>query len=428
MLADPEHMSRVHFTTNPVIPRLLVTVILSVLVTFQLGQAQTLTILHSFTGGVDGGQPFGSLTKDKAGNLYGNTNHGGVENANCNINGTGCGTVFELTPSGSAWSFNVIYSFGGYPVDGASPVTGAMVIRQGNLYGTTMLGGTASCSETQGCGTVFKLSPSQNGWTETLLYNFSSAASGVFWPRSGVVIGQKGNIFGTAFNGGPYYIGGVFELTPSGSESTLYNFPGGANGANPYGGLAHDKNGNLYGTTPYAGSCCGTVFRIAPDGTETVLHTFAGGTDGNTSWAGLVFDKLGNLYGTTWEGGGTSCGGLGCGTVFQLAPDGTETILHIFNSSDGAAPRGGVILDAKGNLYGTTTYGGDHNSGTVYKLTPSGGLWTETVLHSFNEFDKSDGAIPQGSLLLRGGILYGTTQLGGANDQGTVFKLDPRIK
>ena len=129
-----------------------------------------------------------------------------------------------------------------------------------------------------------------------------------------------------------------------------------------------------------------------------------------------------------YVGGADPFDSLGCGTVFQLAPDGTETILHIFNSSDGAAPRGGVILDAKGNLYGTTTYGGDHNSGTVYKLTPSGGLWTETVLHSFNEFDKSDGAIPQGSLLLRGGILYGTTQLGGANDQGTVFKLDPRIK
>jgi uncharacterized repeat protein (TIGR03803 family) len=419
-------MSGAQSPTIPVIPKLLVTVLLSLLTSFQPAQAQTLTIIHSFTGGADGGQPFGSLTHDKAGNLYGNTNHGGVENLNCDLNGTGCGTVFALTPSTAGWSFDVIYSFGGYPVDGGSPVTGAMVFdKQGNLYGTTMLGGTVSCEETQGCGTVFKLSPSQTGWTETLLWNFSNAAQDVFWPRSGVVIGKDGNLYGTAFDGGPYFNGGVFEVMPSGSQNVLYNFSGGANGAGPYGGLVFDKKGNLYGTTEaYGSGCCGTVFKIAADGTETVLHSFVGGADGDTPLAGLIFDKHGNLYGTTRAGGGTICGGTGCGTVFQLAPDGTETILHAFDSSDGAAPSAGVILDAKGNLYGTTAYGGDHNSGTVFELTPSAGGWTERVLHHFNQFDGADGALPQGSLFLWRRILYGTTQYGGIYDQGTVFQLN----
>jgi uncharacterized repeat protein (TIGR03803 family) len=417
-------MPRVSFPVHPVISLMLFPLVLSLATATRPAQAQTLTILHSFTGEPDGDQPFGSLISDKEGNLYGTTNHGGIDNANCNINGTGCGTVFELTRSQFGWSYDVIYSFGGYPIDGASPVTGPLVFdKQGNLYGTTMLGGTASCEEPQGCGTVFKLSPSPTGWTETLVYNFSSSASGLFWPRSGVVIDKHGNLYGTAFNGG-LLAGGVFEVTASGTERALYTFPqAGAYGADPYGGLVFDKKGNLYGTTPYGGLCCGTVFKIA-DGSETVLHNFSGGADGDTPWAGLVFDNRGNLYGTTWAGG-TGCAGGGCGTVFRLAQDGTETILHSFSSGDGAAPWGGVILDAKGNVYGTTAYGGAHNSGTLFELTPSGGAWTYRVLHNFNEFDGADGAIPQGTLLLRGGNLYGTTQIGGTYDQGTVFILNP---
>lgn len=420
-------MPRVSFRVNPVICVLLIVLALSFASAFQPAQAQTLTILHSFSGGADGEQAFGGLISDKAGNLYGATNHGGIENANCTMNGTGCGTVFELTRLVSGWSYDVIYRFGGYPIDGASPVTGHLVVdKLGNLYGTTMLGGTASCQASEGCGTVFKLSPSPTGWTETLVYNFSSAASGLFWPRSGVVIGRHGNLYGTAFNGAQ--AGGVFKVTPAGTESALYTFSqAGVYGLNPYGGLVFDSvKGNLYGTTPYGGLCCGTVFKVAADGTETVLHNFAGGTDGTTPWAGLVFDKLGNLYGTTWEGGGTSCGGVGCGTVFQLAPDGTETILHSFNGTDGAGLWGGVILDANGNLYGTAAYGGSQNSGTVFELTPSGGSWTFRVLHTFNELDGSNGALPHGSLLLHSGSLYGTTQIGGTYDRGTVFKLNPR--
>lgn len=421
-------MHRVSFPANRVICLMLFPLVLSLATASRPAQAQTLTILHSFAGEPDGDQPFGSLISDKAGNLYGTTNHGGIDNANCNINGTGCGTVFELTRSQFGWSYDVIYRFGGYPIDGASPVTGSLVFdKQGNLYGTTMLGGTALCEESEGCGTVFKLSQSPTGWTETLVYNFTSAGFGLFWPRSGVVIGKHGNLYGTAFNGGQIR-GGVFEVTPSGTESALYTFPeAGVYGEDPYGGLVFDKKeGTLYGTTPYGGLCFGTVFKVTADGTETVLHNFSGGADGNTPWAGLVFDKQGNLYGTTWEGGGTDCGGLGCGTVFQLAPDGMETILHSFSATDGAGLWGGVILDAKGNVYGTAAYGGTHNSGTVFELTPSGGGWTFRVLHNFNEFDGSDGALPQGSLLFRGGNLYGTTQLGGAHDLGTVFKLNPR--
>lgn len=429
-------MSRARCTVNPIAPWLLLTAILgSFVATIQPAQAQVLSTIYSFTGGADGNTPFGSLIKDKAGNLYGTASWGGIENGNCTYNGgfgTGCGTVFELTRSGPSWSFNVLHAFGGYPDDAANPDHESLAFdKNGNLYGTTYYGGTASCSGQPGCGTVFKLTPSQNGWTENILYSFPQGNS-AFSPDSGVVVDKVGNIYGTTFHGGDFFAGTVYKVTSSGTETLLHTFTGGADGGYPYGGLVHGEKGILYGTTQYGGTgqnCgsigCGTVFKITPDGTETVLYSFAGGTDGQWPWAGVVLDKLGNLYGTTWVGGGTGCGGNGCGTVFMLAPDGTETVLHSFNSSDGEGVWGGVILDAKGNLYGTTSYGGAYNSGTVYELTPSEGGWTETLLHSFGG---SEGGNPAGSLLLRGGILYGTTQTGGAYSQGTVFGLNPRKK
>jgi uncharacterized repeat protein (TIGR03803 family) len=431
------YMSRTRSNVNSIALWLLLTAVLCFLVaTVQPAHAQVLTTLYSFTGGADGNTPFGSLIKDKAGNLYGTASWGGSEGGNCTYNGgygTGCGTVFELTRSGSVWSFTLLYSFNGYPDDAANPANEFLAFdKLGNLYGTTYYGGTVPCSGQPGCGTVFKLTPSQNGWTETMLYSFPQG-NGAFSPDSGVVVDKVGNLYGTTFHSGTGP-GTVYKVTPSGTETVVYAFTGGADGGYPFGGLVLDRKGNLYGTTQYGGtgqncggSGCGTVFKIAPDGTETVLYSFAGGNDGQWPWAGVILDKLGNLYGTTWVGGGTGCGGNGCGTVFKLAPDGTETILHSFNSSDGEGVWGGVIFDAKGNLYGTTFVGGAYGEGTVYELTPSGGVWTQTVLHSFDSFAGSDdGAYPHGSLLLKGGILYGTTQAGGANFQGTVFGLNPR--
>jgi uncharacterized repeat protein (TIGR03803 family) len=414
----------------------LLTAVLGLLVaTIQPAQAQTLTTLYSFTGGADGDTPFGSLIKDKAGNLYGTASWGGSEDGNCTYNGgygTGCGTVFELTRSGSVWSFNLLYGFSGYPDDAANPNHEFLALdKNGNLYGTTYYGGNVVCSGQPGCGTVFELTPAQNGWTETILYSFQEG-NDAFSPDSGVVVDKKGNLYGTTFHGGNYLAGTVYKVTSSGTETLLHSFTGGADGGSPFGGVVLDRKGNLYGTTQYGGTSqncgstgCGTVFKITPEGIETVLYSFVGGTDGQWPWAGVVLDKQGNLYGTTWVGGGTGCGGYGCGTVFMLTPDGIETVLHSFNSSDGEGVWGGVILDSKGNLYGTTSYGGAYTAGTVYQLTPSGGGWTETLLHSF---DWSDGAFPAGSLVLRAGILYGTTQAGGANSQGTVFGLNPRKK
>jgi len=398
-------------------------------------QAQRLTTLYSFTGGADGYGPLGTLIKDKAGNVYGTAVYGGIQNPNCNVNGAGCGTVFELTPSGRGWTFNVLYGFGGYPNDGANPYFEALAFdKAGNLYGTTMLGGDLSCSlGAPGCGTVFKLTPSGGGWTESVLYNFTGAM-GEYWPRAALVLDKKGNLYSTI-------AAEVFEITASRTEKAFYYFKGGADGYGTWAGLVFDQKGNLYGTTANGGgsgcwgSGCGTVFKLAPDGTETVLYRFAGGVDGYSPMAGLVLDKRGNLYGTTELGGGLGCGGSGCGTVFEVTPTGTETVLYSFQGTpDGSYPRGGLIFDKEGNLYGTTWLGGSPcwgYCGTVFKLTPSGGTWTETVLHSFcsaGGYPCPDGAGPQGSLLLKGGILYGTTSGGGANNLGTVFALNPRQK
>ena len=416
-------MIHVHRSLKRYAPALLL-LLYVLIVAPQPTQAQTLKTLYNFTGGSDGDQPFGTLVADKHGNLYGTTWSGGIQNPNCTMNGTGCGTVFKLTSSAAGWTFNVLYSFKGYPGDGSNPYHESLAFdKQGNIYGTTFGGGDTLECDNYSCGTVFKLAPDG---TETILHKFRPIAAGAFWPMSGVALSKEGSLFGVTFHGGIYRTGTVYEITSSGTERVLYNFTQkGLDGTGPYGALILDKDGNLYGTTQSGGSqnCfgvgCGTVFKLAPDGIETVLHNFAGGTDGYSPWAGLVSDKKGNFYGTTW-GGGSGCSGGGCGTVFKIAPDGTETVLHSFSGWDGAGPRAGVILDRDGNLYGTTTAGGSGCCGTVFKLAPDG---TETVLHSFNI---SDGNWPAGGLVLgKNGKLYGTTQLGGAYNRGTVFELTP---
>jgi uncharacterized repeat protein (TIGR03803 family) len=229
----------------------------------------------------------------------------------------------------------------------------------------------------------------------------------------------------------------VFKLAPDGTETVLHAFAGAAagDGCFPYAGLIADSAGNFYGTTVVGGSAacdsgfgCGTVFRVAPDGTETVLHAFAGGSDGMNPLGGLVADPSGNLYGTT-QAGGENCN-PGCGTAFKVATDGTETILHIFvGGSDGSFPNAGLALDKTGNLYGATQSGGSTRCrkrpgcGTVFELTSNG---TETILHSF-EAHKS-GVAPLAPVLDKGLSVFGTTYLGGNTDAcshgcGVVFKL-----
>lgn len=257
-------------------------------------------------------------------------------------------------------------------------------------------------------------------------------------PQDGLIVfDTAGNLFATTYSGGLYGYGTVFELTPnsggSWTETVLYSFTGGSDGAAPGpSGVIFDGNGNLYGATSAGGDYGnGTVYKLAPNSggtwTETVLHSFGSGADGATPWAGVALDTSGNLYGTTQSGGA-----YGGGTVYQLTPnsDGTwtENVIHAFGSgNDGNDPQlGSVIFDASGVLYGTTHYGGPYGYGTVYTLTPQGdGSWTESVLHSFKNYEDKNGAGPICTLTFdKSGALYGTTSSGN-KETGMVFKLTP---
>jgi uncharacterized repeat protein (TIGR03803 family) len=373
--------------------------------------------LHSFAGtnSNDGANPGASgLTFDSAGNLYGTTQQGGTSNY---------GTAFKLSPaSGGGYTETVLYSFTGGN-DGGSPVASSLIFDgAGNLYGETF-------SSADGAGTVFKLSPaSGGGYTETVLYNFTGGSDGED-PYGGLILDSAGNLYGTTVLGGTSGYGTVFELSPASgggyTETVLHSFTGGSDGLYPYGILIFDSTGNLYGTTIQGGPAGdGTVFELSPTSgggyTEAVLYSFTGGSDGAVSTAGLILDSAGNLYGTTGNGG-TS----GYGTVFELSPAAgggyTETVLYSFTGR--SDPYAGLIFDSAGNLYGTTIQGGTDNIGTVFKLSPaSGGGYTETVLHSFTY--GSDGAYPYAGLIFdSAGNLYGTAQQGGPSGVGTAFEI-----
>ena len=385
---------------------------LLLIVGFQPAEAQTETVLYSFcaqTGCPDGSNPRADLVMDTVGNLYGTTLYGGT---------SGVGTVFELSPSGTE---TVRHSFAARHTDGHYPYAGLLMDTTGNLYATAQSGGA------KGLGTVFKLSPNGN---ETLLYSFCvlAACADGYHPRAGLIMDTKGNLYGTAFDGGAYDAGAVFELSPSGTETVLHSFcqqPGCPDGYYPQAGLVMDTNGNLYGTTLYNGAYGGgTVFKISSDGTATTFYNFCTATgckNGRYPQAGLILDTNGNLYGTTYGGGAH-----GQGTVFELSPSGAETVLHSFcartGCSDGSHPRADLVMDTAGNLYGTTYSGGTNSVGTVFKLSPNG---TETVLHSFAA-NGSDGTHPYAGLVTDTiGNLYGTTYSGGANGYGAVFKVKP---
>jgi uncharacterized repeat protein (TIGR03803 family) len=365
-------------------------------------QAQTYNILYTFTGQADGGQPVGGLIRDAEGNLYGTTCCGGTH---------GAGNVFMLDKAGKE---KVLYSFTGGQ-DGDQPYASLIRDAEGNLYGTTFFGGgSAEC--TGGCGVVFKLDTSGKA---TVLHAFTRTGGDGANPYDGLVQDPKGNLYGTTVNGGSSSAaacfggcGVVFRINTAGKETVLYRFRGGTDGANPFAGLVRDAKGNLYGTTQYGGtSGYGTVFKLDNARKETVLYTFTGGADGGQPLLGyLVRDAKGNLYGTTVRGGASSCSYL-CGTVFELEKSGKETVLHGFvGGTDGTNPYAGLARDAEGNLYGTTNQGGASGYGTVFKLDKSG---QETLLHTFTGTG-GDGASPYDDLILDPkSNLYGTAADGG---------------
>jgi len=338
------------------------------------------TIIHFFSGpgggGTDGFYPLAGMVFDDAGNLYGTTGGGGGEGAE--------GTVFELSPGTKEWTESVLHSFGVQAGDGQYPEAPVTLDCSGNLYGTTYMG-RSPCLE----GMVFQLAPKAGGWTENQLHCFDEedGPDGAY-VIAGVTFDTSGNLYGTTYLGGSGN-GVVYELSPgqgAWTENILYTFgqnawhPGG-----PYAGVIFDKEGNLYGTDPFGGSAgYGSVYELKNTGQgweEITLYSFQdNGEDGVFPENGnLVFDNVGNLYGTTGGGGSGGCRGLGCGTVFELSPtkDGwQETILYSFRGgSDGSSPAQGLVLDSKGNLYGTTTGGGkcklkSYGCGTVFEITP----------------------------------------------------------
>ena len=383
----------------------------------------------------DGKWPYAQVIADGQGNLFGTTGAGGE--ANCKL--YGCGTVFEVAADGTE---TVLHAFTSNP-DGSGPRGGVIMDAAGNLYGTTAVGGGDGCGGAgYGCGTIFKVTP---GGKESVLYDFAGGASDGAYPSAGLVADRAGNFYGTTPDGGGGTqcivqfggCGAIFKYATDGTETMLYGFSGGKDGADVEAGLILDRKGNLFGTAAAGGllsNCsqglspgCGVVFKLTPDGKEKTLYAFKGGNDGWGPIASLVEDKGGNLYGTTQAGGSTTaCNGVGCGIVFKIAPDGTETILHDFTGgSDGQNPAAGMIADGRGNLYGTTQgeyYAAGHaapqtqNYGTVFKIAPDG---TFRVLYTFT--GGTNGANPVANLAKGpNGILYGTTEF----PNGVVFQVD----
>jgi uncharacterized repeat protein (TIGR03803 family) len=352
-------------------------------------------------------------------------------------------------PSGSSASFKVVYSFKGSP-DGANPLGGLLLDQKGALYGTTMSGGapyTCYAQGTIGCGTVFKLTPSGSGYSESVIYSFPGNNSQGASPAAGLVVDKAGVLYGTTQYGNSIGRGVLFKLTPTTSgytESILHDFGDPPDGINPVARLVFDTRGALYGTTPLGGwqyGCyhfcagCGAIFYERPQWQSgyNTLYSFCQnsiGPDGSYPQAGVIFDKRGALYGTTSKGGAYDGG-----TVFRLTHifrlNHTFRILHNFcaqqGCADGATPEGDLIFDSTSALYGTTVFGGTRrNDGTVFKLIPTHSGYTETVLYRFR--GNPDGAHPVGDLVFdKSGALYGATSAGGASSCrcGIVFKLSP---
>jgi uncharacterized repeat protein (TIGR02543 family) len=338
----------------------------------------------------------------------------------CNVTMT---QNLSVTATFSGQQDMVLHSFGSSGNDGQNPLGSLISDSAGNLYGTTSVGGGMN-----GKGTVFEVS---NG-AETILHIFGNGNDGQN-PLGTLIFDSVGNLYGTTSAGGTFGNGTVFELSPNGTETVLYNFGNGGDGQNPQAGLVFDSSGNLYGTTVNGGANGnGTAFEVSPNGTggwtETVLYNFGNGSsDGLNPYAGLVFDNSGNMYGTTANGGPNSAG-----TVFELVPFDAprccrEILVYGFGGSgDGQNPHAGLIFDGSGNLYGTTVNGGANRDGTAFEVSPNGGGgWAETVLYSFGN-SSSDGLNPYAGLVFDNfGNLYGTTKYGGLHSAGTVFELAP---
>jgi len=391
-------------------------------------QAQTFQVLHSFTGGGDGGTPLAGLTVAAGGTFYGTAS--GSE-------GSGPGVVFKLTSGGSGWALTPLNRT--LPSDAAGGAGQFVIGPSGALFGTTSVGGRGDClGHEVGCGQVYEVQPPARAcasvlcsWTATALYDFNDAPdAGV--PTSPVIFDRAGNMYGTTQYGGTgcydYGCGTVYKLTPSGSgwtESVIYSFQSGSDGERPDGGLISDSSGNLYGTTEFGGSPgCGTIFELSPSGSgwrETILHTFNCG-DGSSPGGSLIADHFGNLYGVALAGGGDNGG-----AIFELSDPGNWFFRVLYSFPEYSAPAGTLVFDRSLNLYGAAG-GGAYGLGMVYKLALTDGTWTATDLYDFT--GGSDGWGSYGGLVFdSAGNLYGTAAYGGIGTCnlgcGTIWEITP---
>jgi len=394
--------------------------------------AAAFATLYSFRADGTGEHPWTGILRTQSGGVLGTTSGGGK----------GFGVVYRLDPPATAegpWRYKVLHNFLGGR-DGTFPLSSLVAGASGRLYGTTESGGGGSCSG--GCGTVFELIPnSVGGYIYQVIHRFGPAKSGA--RPSGQLSFRSGRLYGTTSIGGTFDGGTVYVLQRVGDlwqKSVLHNFQGGANdGKYPRSGVVAGRDGALYGTTETGGmdvGGLGTVFRLAPGaaaGSQVkLLHRFQGGDDGSGPLAPVVIDAKGNVYGTTPYGGVGPCP-LQCGTVFRLAKNGgvwvKTTIYRFGRDGDGSFPRGSLVLDAQGRLFGTASGGGlPVSAGTVWRLDPplsSPGPWRRTVLHRFSG-PPADGAAPFSGLRFAGRWLWGTTRDGGANSSaGTIFRFVP---
>ena len=401
----------------------LVTLFALIAAITQTTTGQSVTVLYTFQGGTDGGYPSNVLA-DESGNLYGSAITDG--DLGC-FPPHGCGTVFELNSSGG---FSVLHTFSDVH-DGVDPNGIFVRDSEGNLYGSSAFGGEGPCSNSQlggGCGTIFKIDPSGQ---ETVLYKFTGGADGAN-PAPGLLLDKVGNLYGVAYVGGITGDGTVFRLDPTGKFELLHEFTGAPDGALPNGNLIADDEGSLYGTTiggGNGGGCftintfgCGTVFKLDSTGKETVLYRFNNRGDGFNPNGPLARDVQGILYGTTSSGGSEYCfndGGYGCGTLFKIDTAGKFSVLYRFTGGPvGINPFWGLLIDAAGNLYGTTGAGGidalgcftgnSYGCGAVYKRDAAGKM---VSLYQFPAGPQ--GAFPASLSFGSNGNLYGITQGGG---------------
>lgn len=375
-------------------------------------RAQTFSVVHTFTGGTDGGNPQDGLVMASSGNFYGTTSAGGEH---------GAGSVYELTASGT---LTTLYSFTG-GADGGTP-TASLIVGGAYLYGTASTGGA------QGAGAVFEVTLSGK---ETVLYSFKGGATDGSAPGAALTRDATGNLYSTTFSGGTSDNGTVFKLTRPAKGSTtwteqvLYSFGPPDDGANPVSGVAFDRAGNLYGTTSVGGQYSyGNVYELVKSGTtytEEILHQFALLSDGGTPYAGIIVDGSGNLYGAATDGG--QGGENGGGTVFEMTKTDGVWNFKVLYSLAGWGISGSfrnLLLVAPGKLYGTTHCDGANNDGTVFELTESNGVWSYTSLFVFPGGD--DGYyLFSNPIVDHSGNIYGTTRYGGEYGYGVIFKIVP---